>query len=57
MSDLDITRLAVIRLCEIVKQLTCCTPAGRVPSGDFVGDRLKYLFEEAEQIRVELERP
>jgi len=57
MSDLDITRQAVMRLCQIVKDLACCTPAGRVPSGDFVGDKLKYIYEEAEQIRVELERP
>jgi hypothetical protein len=57
MSDLDIIRLSVIRLCGIIKDLSCCTPSGRMPTGDFVGDKLKYFYEEANQIALELERP
>ena len=57
MSDLNIIRLSLIRLCELVKDLSCCTPTGRVPTGDFVGDKLKHIYEEANQIAAELERP
>jgi hypothetical protein len=58
MSDLDITREAVIQLCDIVKQLTCCVGReSNAPDYDFVAQRLGYLFNEAEQIQEELKRP
>lgn len=57
MSDLNIVRLAVIQLAEVIRDLTCLVPKGRMPTGDFVGDQLKELYERCKQIEAELERP
>ncbi len=61
MSDENITRLAVIRLCEIVKQLTCCSfgPGDPrfIPSGAETNNRLSMLYDDADLIAKELERP
>jgi len=60
MSDLNIIRLAVIRLSGIVKDLSCMIDSANVtarPQDKWLAERLSDCYRRCKQIEAELERP